>query len=189
MLTSILLLMRRSIAETFPIPEGVSCTYTEGTFHCAKGGNKLSRVIKVPQITLEIKDKNITLAARAGGKKELTCIMSQKAHINNLFRGLAEEFVYHLEACNVHFPMTLKVEGDTLLINNFLGEKTPRKAHIVPGVKVDLKGPKVTLTGRNIEALGHTMANIERATKVRNRDRRVFQDGIFLTERPGGIAA
>ena len=45
-----------------------------------------------------------------------------------MFSGLQNKFVYKLEACNVHFPMTIKIEQGFLIINNFLGEKIPRKA-------------------------------------------------------------
>ena len=79
--------------------------------------------------------------------------------------------------------MTLKVEKNYLIINNFLGEKTPRHAKILPEVSVDIKGPKVIVSSRNKESAGQTVANIEKATIVRKRDRRVFQDGIFLVER------
>ena len=84
--------------------------------------------------------------------------------------------------------MTLKVDGKKLVINNFLGEKTPRFARIEENVDVEVKGPKVTVSSHDIEAAGRTVSLIERATNVRNRDRRVFQDGIFLTERPGRVA-
>ena len=102
-----------------------------------------------------------------------------------MFKGINEKFAYKLEACNVHFPMTLKIEGNKLAINNFLGEKTPRHAEILPNVDVDIKGQVITLTSHDKEAAGQTAANFEKATKVRNRDRRIFQDGIYITQKPG----
>jgi large subunit ribosomal protein L6 len=108
------------------------------------------------------------------------------AHMKKMFLGLENDYVYHLESCNVHFPMTLKVEGNKLVINNFLGEKTPRFARILPGVKVDVKGAKITVSSPDKDAAGHTASNFEKATKIKLRDRRVFQDGIFLVDRPGG---
>ena len=37
----------------------------------------------------------------------------------------------------------------------------------------------VIVSGIDKEAVGQTAANIERSTTVKNRDRRVFQDGIY----------
>ena len=56
-------------------------------------------------------------------------------------------------------------------------------AKIVPGVKVEAKGDLVTITGADIESVGQTCTNIELAVRITNRDRRVFQDGVWLFER------
>jgi len=79
----------------------------------------------------------------------------------------------------------MKIDSGRLLINNFLGEKNPRVAVILPNVDVQLKGAKITVTSADKDAAGQTAANIEKATKIRNRDRRIFQDGIYIVERPG----
>ena len=102
-----------------------------------------------------------------------------------MFKGLDEKFVYKLQSCNVHFPMTLKVEKNKLIISNFLGEKTPRHAEILSGVDVEIKGQNITISSHDKESAGHTAANFEKATKIKNRDRRIFQDGIFIVEKPG----
>jgi len=71
------------------------------------------------------------------------------------------------------------------VIENFLGERNPRKASIVEGVKVTAKGDDVTVSGIDKEKVGQTVANIERATKVKKRDIRVFQDGVYLISKRG----
>lgn len=174
--------MKKQISEKIVVPSGVQCSYDSGVLKVQKSGNTLSRSIDVPGVTLEVKDNEIVLSAR-GSKKEFNIIKSYIAHIGNLFSGLDKEYIYNLEACNVHFPMTLKVDKNTFIITNFLGEKVPRSAKILPGVKVDIKGTKITLTGRDKEMVGQTCANIEKSTIVRKRDRRIFQDGIFLVSK------
>ena len=82
--------------------------------------------------------------------------------------------------------MTLKIKNNELIINNFLGEKVPRKATIFPNVEVEIKGNIIKVSSIDKEAAGHTAANMEKATKVKKRDRRIFQDGIFITKKEKG---
>ena len=176
--------MKHKIEEIIEIPPGLTCEFRNKNFTCKNNSNEVSRIIDVPRIEIIIRENKIILTAEKGSKKELKMIKSQTAHIKNLFLGLKNKFIYKLEACNVHFPMTLKAENGKLIINNFLGEKVRRLAEILPGVELDIKGPQITLSSHDKDAAGKTAANIERATKIKNRDRRIFQDGIFIVEKP-----
>lgn len=177
--------MKKKLSEQLEIPAGVSCESADKILKCTKDGIELSKSIDIPSITARVADNKIFFECKSGNKRDYKIIKSLIAHTKNMFSGLEKEYVYNLESCNVHFPMTMKIEGNKLAINNFLGEKTPRFAKILPGVKVDIKGQKITISSRNKEAAGQTAANFERATKIRSRDRRIFQDGIFITEKPG----
>jgi large subunit ribosomal protein L6 len=173
------------MSQEIEIPTGVTCTVQDRVVVAKKGSNELSRKFNLPSIDFKVKDNKVVISSPKGNKIDFKRIMSSIAHIKNMFQGLDNKFVFRLEACNVHFPMTLKLDNGFLVITNFLGEKIPRKAKILPNVEVDVKGPKITITSSSIEAAGATATNMEKATKVKNRDRRVFQDGIFITEKPG----
>src|SRR3989344_9131338 len=178
--------MKQKIQEEIEIPSEISCNFNGKIFEASKSNISLVKEMDVPSIKIEIKGNKIILSTEKGNKKELKYIKSSIAHIKNIFSGLDKKYVYKLEACNVHFPMTLKVEGNNLLINNFLGEKVSRKAKIVSGVEIEIKGAKITLSSHSKDAAGETATNIEKATKIKNRDRRIFQDGIFIVEKPHG---
>jgi len=45
------------------------------------------------------------------------------SHIKNLVKGVSEGFECKMTIVYAHFPMQVKVEGKTLVIGNFLGEK------------------------------------------------------------------
>jgi len=177
--------MKQKIIETIEIPKEVSCNYEYSILVCKKNSIELRKKFNLPKTSLYIKDDKIILECGKGNKKDRKQIQTTKAHIINMFNGLQNKFIYRLEACNVHFPMTFKVEGNELVIQNFLGEKLPRYARILPNVEVDVKGQKITVSSYDMEAAGQTASNFEKATKVRGRDRRIFQDGIFITEKPG----
>lgn len=177
--------MKKKFSDSIDIPAGISCEYSAGKITAKKGSDSVSKKIELSYLNVKVSGNQIILSCEEGNKKHFKTIKSYAAHIRNLFSGLDKKFIYKLESCNVHFPMTLKVEGNKLAISNFLGEKKPRYAEILSGVEVDLKGQKITLTAHDKEAAGQTAANFEKATLIRKRDRRVFQDGIFITEKPG----
>ena len=109
------------------------------------------------------------------------------AHIRNMIKGVTKGFTYKLKIVYAHFPISVKVEGDKILIENFLGERAPRVAKIVGNTKVIVKKDDVILQGINIEEVGQTAANIEQATKIKNKDPRKFLDGIYVYEKHEGF--
>jgi large subunit ribosomal protein L6 len=105
------------------------------------------------------------------------------AHLANLGGGLTRGVEARLKVVAAHFPMKVSVKGDELVIENFLGEKYPRSTKLVPGTTAAVEGEFVRVSGFDVEQVGQSAANIERATRIRDYDPRVFQDGIYLIER------
>lgn len=105
-----------------------------------------------------------------------------EAHIQNMITGVSEGYTFKMKMLYSHFPMSLEVKPGELVIKNFIGEKQPRRVKIVGKTKIEVKGQELTVTGSNKEHIGQTVANIKTATKIRKRDSRVFQDGIYITE-------
>jgi len=177
--------MKKAIEEKIAFPDGVTCEYKENKLICIKGSTELSKVLHNPNVSIKIVDNTVSLKSSRANKNERKIINTFLKHVEGMFKGLNEAYTYKLEACNVHFPMSLKIEGDKLVISNFLGEKTPRYAEILQNVTVQIKGQILTVASYNKEAAGQTAANFERATIIKGRDRRIFQDGIFITKKPG----
>ncbi|MEM2816736.1 MAG: 50S ribosomal protein L6, partial [Candidatus Bathyarchaeia archaeon] len=109
------------------------------------------------------------------------------AHINNMIIGVRKGFTYKLKIVFSHFPISVKVQGKTVIIENFTGERNPRRAKIIGDVKVKVAGDDILIQGINIEDVSQTAANIEQATKIRKKDPRVFLDGIYVYERREGM--
>jgi large subunit ribosomal protein L6 len=97
--------------------------------------------------------------------------------------GVTKGFTYRLRIVYSHFPITVKVEKDKILIQNFLGERTPRIAKIVGNTEVKVEGSDVIVSGINLEEVSQTSANIEQACRIIGYDRRRFLDGIYLISR------
>lgn len=118
-------------------------------------------------------------------KREKALVGTYGAHLRNMLVGATKGFEYKLKIVYAHFPIKTSVKADQFVIENFLGEKFPRKTKILGATKVNIKGDQVLVTGPNVEDAGQTAANIERATKIKGFDPRVFQDGIYIVEKPG----
>ena len=81
--------------------------------------------------------------------------------------------------------MNVAVSGNKFVVSNFLGEKTPRELGIKDGADVKIEGDMVTVQSINKELASQTAADIERLTKVKGRDLRIFQDGIYIIDKDG----
>jgi large subunit ribosomal protein L6 len=172
------------IKEEMKIPDGVQITI-QGKNVSVKGQKgTMSKLLSHPKIDLSVQNNMVHIScSQSPHRKEKALIGTYKAHIRNMIKGVTQGYECKMKTVFSHFPIKTTVEGNQLVIQNFLGERFARRAEILENVKVDVKAESITLTGIDKEKIGQTAANIERATKVKNRDVRVFQDGIYITKR------
>ncbi|HID44121.1 MAG TPA: 50S ribosomal protein L6 [Archaeoglobaceae archaeon] len=145
-----------------------------------KGEN--SKKLKFRGMHIEMKDNKVRVYAEENRKLK-AMVRTFASHINNLIKGVSEGFEYRLKIVYSHFPIKVRVEGKEVVIENFLGEKHPRRAKIAGRANVQIKGNEIIVSGIDKEECGQTAANLELITKVKNLDPRVFQDGIYLIKR------
>jgi len=133
-------------------------------------------------ISIKMTDGKIILETYYPKKKQLAVLGSVRSHVRNMIAGVTKGYKYVMKIAYAHFPISVKFipEQGELVIENFLGEKSPRKAKILPGVNVKVEKDDVILTGTDVEAVGQSAANIQQATKIKEKDPRVFQDGIYV---------
>lgn len=172
--------------EEIKIPDGIIATIEKNEIVMKKDNKEVRRKLN-PIIDIKINGNQITISSKKNTRKEKKMFGSMKAHVRNMLVGLTDGFIYKLQAVSVHFPITLKVDEqkNELLVKNFLGEKKDRVIKLIPGVQVKINKDIIELSSPDIEKAGLTASNIEKGTKIRFRDRRVFQDGIFMTKKPG----
>ena len=179
-------MVRKDLREEIEIPEGITTIINEGRIAFKKDSNELQRKLD-GRISTKIEGNKIILEAKNTSKRERMIFGTLKAHIKNMIKGLTENFKYKLQIANVHFPMNVSYdkENNQLIIKNFLGEKKDRIIKLVEGVDIKIDKENIQVESFDIEKAGQCAANIEKGTKVRNKDRRIFQDGIFIIEKPG----
>jgi large subunit ribosomal protein L6 len=171
--------------EVVKVPSGVQVTLQPGLVKVKGPKGELSRALAHPRIQLLQEQGALAVSCRLARRKDKALVGTFAAHLRNMVQGVQQEWEYRLKIVYSHFPIKAKVQGDWFLIDNFLGEKSARRAAILPGVKVKVDGDQVVVTGTDLEKAGQTAANIEQACRIRFRDPRVFQDGIYITGKPG----
>lgn len=175
------------IVKTVEIPEGVE-GMLDGRLVTIKGEKgELTRDFSHAPIKIQLDGKTVTVQASWPRKKEAALVGTVRSHIQNMIKGVTTGFTYKLKIVFSHFPITVKIIGKTLTIENFIGERNPRKAKIMGDSKIIIKGDDIIVQGINLEDVSQTAANIQNATKIRNKDPRVFLDGIYVYEQHEGF--
>ena len=170
----------KELIHSINIPEGVSVDSSSSNVKVTGPRGELSRSFEHSAIKLEQSENQLNIVGNNLRKKEKALIGTWNAHLKNMVRGVDKGFLYEMKIVFAHFPMKVAVKGNIVAIDNFLGEKATRNSAIVGDVKVNVKGDAVTIEGNNIEEVGQTSGNLEKATIVKGRDTRVFQDGIYM---------
>ena len=177
--------MKKEFIQKISIPEGIEVEINANLIKVTGPEGENSREMNVTGLIFEKKDNEIIIGNKKATKKEKKMINTIKAHINNLIQGVQKKFEYKLKICYNHFTFSVEIKEKEGIIKNFLGEKIPRRLKIPEGVNVKVEKDIITISSQNKELAGQTAANFENATRIKSRDRRVFQDGLFIIEKNG----
>ena len=175
------------ISHSIALPEGASASIAGDVITVSKDGQSLSREFRHHKVEVRAVNGDLEVFVNLPRRSDKALAGTWAAHLRNMVLGIDEGFEYRLKAVFSHFPMSLKVDGKQMIINNLFGEKVPRVAKLPwspDEVKVEVKKKTdVVVSGANREKVGQTAANIERACRIKKRDRRVFQDGIYIVSK------
>jgi large subunit ribosomal protein L6 len=175
----------KNFEEKIEIPEGVEVKIEDNIFSVSKDGKTNKKLLHHKKIKLTVEENSIKMQMLKGRKEEKSMIGTFRAHIKNMFKGITEGHIYRLKICSGHFPMNVALKGDKFVVTNFVGEKTPRELLIKEGATVKIEGELVTVEGNDKERVAQTAADIELLTKIKGKDLRIYQDGIYITEKDG----
>lgn len=176
---------RNDYSEKVDIPEGVTVTVTDNVVSAKGPKGEVSKKLEAPGTEIKVEEGAVALVAKDANKVQKNLLFTFKAHVKNLLIGANEGYSYKLKICSGHFPMTVAVKGNTVEIKNFIGEKVPRVLTLKEGAEVKINGDDIEVTSVNKEIAGQVAADIEKMTRRPGFDRRIFQDGIYITEKAG----
>jgi len=168
------------VENTVEIPEDVNLTLQDNKVAVTGPNGKVERDFGHAKLNISYTNNMFRVWAENPRKKEVSLVNTLTSHVGNMIKGVTDGFTYYLKIVFIHFPMNFQVQGNKLIINNFIGEQAPRTAKIIPGVDVRVDGDDIIVSGPDIEAVGQTAANIQQSTHIRNKDLRKFLDGIYV---------
>jgi large subunit ribosomal protein L6 len=175
------------ISRIIQVPDGVAVNLAGKTVTVKGDKGTLTRDFSYVPISIEADGQTVRVWAEWPRKKEAALVGTIHSHIQNMITGVQKGFTYKLKIVFSHFPISVKVQGKSVLIENFTGERRARKVKIIGDVKVKVESEDIVVQGLNLEDVSQTAANIEQATKVKKKDPRVFLDGIYVYEQNEGM--
>jgi large subunit ribosomal protein L6 len=177
------------VERILEIPEGVKVQIDNGKVRVSGPKGTLEENLTHLPCTVELDKGQVRVRSSWPRKADIAMAGTAAARIRNMIKGVKSGFTFKMKVVHAHFPVTLKVieKEQKLLIENFTGEKTPRIARIVGDSKVKASGDEIIIQGINLEHVSQTAANIEQSTKIKDKDQRVFLDGIYVFEKKEGM--
>lgn len=174
---------RKEYEEMVELPEGVSVSYENKQLIVTGPKGEVKKHFDFPGVDITPSDGSVKLFSSNYGKRVKKLFATARTVIKNAAHGVVEPYSYELKVCSSHFPMNVKLSGNTLVIKNLFGEAHPREIIIKDGAEVKLEDTVITVESVDKELAGQVAADIEQGTQVKNRDHRIFQDGIYITKK------
>ena len=173
----------KELMREIEIPNGVTASMNEGILEIKGPLGTAKKDFNLVRATITVEGKKVKVKPFGRKKEDKAILGTASSIIASLIHGVTRGFTYKVKVVFAHFPITVKVKGKEVHVENFYGERSPRVAQIVGDCKASVQGDDVIIQGINVEDVGRTAANLEQATKVRRKDQRVFLDGLYLYEK------
>ncbi len=177
--------MKKKFEERMELPADLKIELDGATIKMQGLKGSIERRFDNPRLRLELKEGILYFISDKATKKEKKVVGTFKAEIKNMIKGVNNSCVYKMKVCSGHFPMKVAVLPDKVEIRNFLGEKIPRVVRRIKGVEIKVDANDITLEGIDKKAVSQQAADIEQKTRRTAYDRRIFQDGIYITNKDG----
>jgi large subunit ribosomal protein L6 len=170
------------------VPDSVNA-HSDGDIIIIKGKlGTLRKDMKTIPVVISIGDKRILVRPHGKRKKDLAITNTVRSILRNMITGVEKGFTYKLKIVTAHFPVSVRIKGDKVNVENYFGERSPRTSKIVgESTKVMVAGDDVIVQGPSLEDVSQTAANIELSTKMKGKDQRVFLDGLFIYSKATGV--
>lgn len=141
------------------IPDKVKVAVSDSTVTVESGQNKLSFTHR-PEVSVRVDEAAKAIIVERKGDDRISRAMhgTTRAVINNMIIGVTQGFTKELEVNGVGWQV--RTQGNKVLLN--VGYADTREVAIPPGVKVEINGNRIKVSGADRQQVGQTAAEIRR---------------------------
>ena len=168
---------------TIPVPDVVKVSISHKILHVQGPLGKTRKNFKKIPVDLQVGGKNIVIKSLGLRKRDYAIFKTAESLVNTLIKGIQTGYTFKMKIVYAHFPITVKVKDGCIHVDNFQGERAARVSKIFGDTKVIPKGDDVLITGSVLTDVSQTAGALQQNTKVKNKDHRVFLDGLYLFEK------
>lgn len=175
--------------QVLAVPEGVTVDIKARIITVTGPRGSLSKNLRHIDVAFsKTEDNEIKITVHHGDRKHVAALRTVKSLIANMITGVTKGYKYKMRYVYAHFPINVNIinNGKTVEIRNFLGEKLVRTVDVRPGVDLEISAnqkDELVLSGISVEDVSQSAADIQQATRVRNKDIRKFLDGIYVSSK------
>jgi len=177
-----------SVERVVEIPKDITATLdpVRGGKNVKIKGSKgeLERTFKRLQVHFTLESNKFIIQNHFGNKTEAAMVGTIAGHLSNMIKGVTEGFTYKVRIITSHFPATVEVQKNIILVKNLYGRRDPLRIPFdTKAINISVKGDIVTMTGIDIEKVSQTASRLAESTRLRGRrskDPTVFQDGLYV---------
>jgi large subunit ribosomal protein L6 len=173
----------QDLDSSVQLPEKVTASFANDTLTISGPMGKVTNDFSKIPVKIDASNGKVTISTHGARRKNRSVLNTALSLVNNATHGVTKGYQYKLKVIFAHFPVTVKVQGNRVLVENFYGERSPRVGEVIGDTKVEVQGEDLIITGVSIQDVGQTAANLEQATRVKRKDQRVFLDGVYVYER------
>jgi len=171
--------------QEIEIPQGIDASISGSSIILKGKTGSAKKDFNKKFIDVKVEGGKLIISATDDKKLKRKGMMIEnaiKGEVKNMIDAVTNGSEKKMKVLFAHFPMSLEVKGNLLYIKNIFGERVPRTAKIVGETKVEIKGQDITVRGSDPYDVGQTVANIRKACYVKDKDTRVFQDGMYVVK-------
>ena len=172
---------------TIPVPDTVKVFESHKILRVEGPLGKTRKNFKRIPVDIQVSGKNVIIKSVGVGKTEYAIFKTAESLVTSLIKGVQTGYTYKMKIVFAHFPITVKVKDGNIHVENFQGERAARISKIFGETKVVAKGDDVIITGPVLTDVSQTAGSLQQNTKVKNKDHRVFLDGLYLFEKQDGM--